>query len=262
MNKASVATITRNPVRAITLSLNQGLYQAANVKAKGFTLLEVLLAITIMAIIAAMTSITLPTAITSSQSIQEALDRVSKVDRVWVLFETDIRNVIASIPKVAGASQIPPVFVDPSEEYRFTLLRGGYANPLRLPRTEVVRVGYRFEDNVLWRDTWTNIADNDERNATPRKVLEDIEEIVIRVLASDGRSTVSGGPWLERWPRGGQPPQTLPAAVEITLQLEDFGEIKRLYSILPGIDNSLVDAAEATSSSSSSTGSNSRIRNN
>lgn len=209
-------------------------------KMKGFTLIEVMIAILIMAMIAVMTSQSFSVAISSSEATQEAIDRMAKVDRVWVLFETDLRNAIPTMPRVSGSKPIPPVFVEPSDDYRLTILRAGYANPLKLPRTEMVRVGYRFEDSVLWRDTWVNIAANDEREARPQIVIEGLEDIFIKALPDNQRSSVAAGPWLERWPQNGQPPNKLPAAIEITLVTEDFGEIKRVYSLLPGIDNTAV----------------------
>lgn len=204
---------------------------------KGFTLIEVMIAILIMAIIAVMASQSFSVAISSSEATQEAIDRMAKVDRVWVLFETDLRNAIPAMPIVSRDKPIPPVYIEPSEEYRLTILRAGYANPLKLPRTEMVRIGYRFEDNVLFRDTWINIAENDQREAKPQIVIEGLEDIFIKALPDNNRSSVAAGPWLERWPQNGQPPNKLPAAIEITLVTEDFGEISRIYSLLPGIDN-------------------------
>lgn len=203
----------------------------------GFTLIEVMIAILIMAMIAIMASQSFSVAISSSEATQEAIDRMAKVDRVWVLFETDLRNAIPAMPRVTRSKPIPPVYVDPSDDYRLTLLRAGYANPLKLPRTEMVRIGYRFEDNVLWRDTWINIAEDDEREAKPQIVIEGLEDIFIKALPNQPNASVAAGPWLERWPQNGQPPNKLPAAIEITLVTEDFGEIKRIYSLLPGIDN-------------------------
>lgn len=204
-------------------------------KSAGFTLIEVMIAIVIMAMIAVMTSQSFTAAITSSEATQEAIDRMAKVDRVWVLLEADLRNALPALPKVARQEPIPPIYIDPSEEYRLSVLRGGYANPLRLPRTEMVRVGYRFEDSVLWRDTWVNIADNDERNARPQRILEGIDDLFIKALPNNNRSSVTGGPWQERWPATGIAKDELPAAIEVTLVLPDFGEIKRIYSILPGM---------------------------
>lgn len=213
----------------------------------GFTLIEVMIAILIMAMIAVMTSQSFTVAISSSEATQEAIDRMAKVDRVWVLFETDLRNAIPAMPRVSRDKPIPPVFIEPSDDYRLTILRAGYANPLKLPRTEMVRVGYRFEDSVLWRDTWINIAENDEREAKPQIVMEGLEDIFIKALPDNNRASVAAGPWHERWPQSGQPPSKLPAAIEITLVTEDFGEIKRVYSLLPGIDNTPQPATQPPS---------------
>jgi general secretion pathway protein J len=206
----------------------------------GFTLMEVMVAIVIMAMIAVMTSQSFSTAMQSSEATQEAIERLAKVDRVWVLLENDIRNMMPLVPQVENAEPLPAIYVADSGEYRLTLLRGGYANPLHLPRTEMVRIGYRFEESVLWRDTWINIADNDERNAKPQKILDNIEEIYIKVLRAEN-SSFSGGPWGEQWPATGLPLHAIPAALEVTLKLEDFGEIKRYFTFLPGLDNTLLN---------------------
>ena len=87
---------------------------------------------------------------------------------------------------------------------------------------------------MLYRDTWVNIASMDERDALKQKLMTDVKDVVIRVLSN----TATFG----RWPlvaglaclwRAGQ---YTAAALEVTIQTEDYGEMKRLFPLLAGED--------------------------
>ncbi len=200
----------------------------------GFTLMEVLIAITIMAMIAALTAQVLQTAIVSGETTDDAAKRTSSVDRTWVMLDTDLRNALPRALLAANNDPLPALYVGRSGDYWLTLLRGGMANPLKISRSELARVGYRLEEGVLWRDIWQDTGTIDRRKAIALKLMTDIKSIQVRVL-SDVATSIAAGPWLEDWPNPNDRSK-LPRALEITLQTEDFGEIKRLIGILPGED--------------------------
>ena len=202
---------------------------------RGFTLIEVLIAIVIMAIIATLTGQALHTATTSSDSINDAVKRLNSVDRTWTLIEADLRNAIPRAIVPSMGEPIPALIASRSSDYWLRVFRGGVVNPLHAPRSELVRIGYRLTDNVLWRDTWVNIASMDERDALKQKLMTDVKDIVIRVL-SNSATSLAAGPWVQDWPASGVQANTLPRALEVTIQTEDYGEMKRLFPLLAGED--------------------------
>ena len=232
-------------------------------KAKtGFTLVEVLVAIVIMALIAVVTGQIFHSATRSSESTEAALKRLAAVDRIWVLLENDVRNAIPQTVLPIYGDPIPAVFVEESDDYWLTIMRAGLANPLHQPRTEIVRVGYRLEDGAVWRDTWYDPRKTDQEDTLQRKIMEGVEDLIIRVLPPPPTaSSLAAGPWYMRWPNpnaGAVSPATLPLAIEITIEHEEFGEIKRLFSFIAGIDNrstGTVELPEGSSSGSSGGGS-------
>ncbi|RYZ83883.1 MAG: prepilin-type N-terminal cleavage/methylation domain-containing protein, partial [Moraxellaceae bacterium] len=110
---------------------------------RGFTLIEVLVAITIMAIIATLTGQALHTATTSSDATNDAVKRLSSVDRTWTLIEADLRNALPRAIVPSMGEPIPALIANRSSDYWLRVFRGGVVNPLHAPRSELIRIGYR-----------------------------------------------------------------------------------------------------------------------
>ncbi len=200
--------------------------------ARGFTLLEVMVAIGVMALVATGSYMAINAASKSSEVTEETLERFDRIDRTWVLLEGDLRNAVARLTRLYYGPPLPALLVDFNSEYRLSLLRGGRANPLLLPRTELARVGYRLQDGLLWRDTWHDPSRIEPEAAAQQKLVDGVKDMTVRLLPLNGQS-VEDGPWLDEWP-GNQPPMALPVAVEISLIFEDLGEVTRLFEVLPG----------------------------
>jgi general secretion pathway protein J len=145
--------------------------------------------------------------------------------------ENDLRNALAYDKKPAFGDNIPAMQVG-GQEYWLIFLRGGHANPLNLVRSELMRVAYRIDDEVLWRYSWTDPHSIDEDSAQKQKLMEGVEEVAVRVLSPDATS-FSGGPWTDTWPAEGVTNQ-LPKAIEITLTFTKAGELMRLMALAPG----------------------------
>ena len=194
--------------------------------------MEVMVALFIMALIALLASQAFTTASSGAAATREAMERLAAIDRTMVLVENDLRNAVPKVLKQRFGEPLPPLFVAQSDDYWLTVMRGGMANPLFQRRTEEVRVGYRYIEETIWRDTWYNPAEVEQDQARQQKLLEGVTDMVVRVLPPNA-SSLAAGPWLDAWPANPAEPQ-LPLAIELTLTLEDMGEIKRLFMLLPG----------------------------
>lgn len=208
-------------------------------RVQGMTLIEVLIAVVILAAIGTISYQSLSATITSKEVVEDNLAKLARIDRTWMLIENDMRNVINHTTRrtlgPGSGDVIAPFVVDDTADYWMTMLRGGHANPLNFRRTEVIRVGYRIAEETLWRDVWYDLASTDVDQAQQQKIVEGVEEIIVRVLSRKA-SSFSAGPWSDRWPAMGAAPDEseLPLAVELSVKLKDKAEIKRLFTLTKG----------------------------
>lgn len=204
-------------------------------KQRGITLLELLIAAALLASILVISERSITGAHRAGEISEKRSKALRDIDRLWILLENDLRNSVAFAKEIQFSEPLPAMRIDPGDTYLLSLLRGGQANPLLLPRTEVLRVAYRIEENVLWRDSWVDPYNPQEETARQQQLMDNIEELVITVLPGSPRGrSVEEGPWLERWPEGNAAPDELPLAIEIKLTLPNRGELRRLITLLPG----------------------------
>lgn len=222
---------------------------------RGFTLIEVLIAVAISLVIATLAYGFLSSAVSAKESSDEALNTVNELETVFQLLATDLHHVVdRDLPSAAagvGSVGSAPAFMGGESsnrganfllgDYLLRFARDGWANPLQQKRSDLQRVGYRWYDGELWRDFWPERNQAlDTEPAGQRLLVEGLQEVRIRFLPTSARQVV-GGPWQNVWPpedssqQGSNAGQgSLPAAVEVTLTLEDVGDVQRIFS-LPGI---------------------------
>ncbi|TGG10373.1 type II secretion system minor pseudopilin GspJ, partial [Escherichia coli] len=112
---------------------------------------------------------------------------------------------------LAGAG----VLASESEGMRF--VRGGVVNPLmRLPRSNLLTVGYRIHDGYLERLSWPLTDAAGSVKPTTQKL---IPADSLRLQFYDGTR------WQESW----SSVQAIPVAVRMTLHSPQWGEIERIW---------------------------------
>ena len=112
-------------------------------------------------------------------------------------------------------------------EYRLQLTRAGWSNTGGLPRPTLQRVGYRVEDEQLWRDHWPTLDRTLVVEPVKVRMLDGVRSVSFRFLTSNRQ-------WVDRWPAqqvGARNERSRPAAIEVIIELEDWGEIRRLVEI-------------------------------
>ena len=206
-------------------------------KQKGLTLIEVMVAVAILATIATISYQTLDVAIASKDVVEAKMKELARVDRAWMLLEADLKNVLSYGRKQSlGAGSgglIPPLLIERNGDYAMVVLRGGHPNPLNFPRSELIRVGYRLQDETLWRDVWYDLGSVDQEETRQQKIVDGVESIEISVL-SDRANSFSSGPWLDSWTMDNMSGSKMPIALRVTIKLEGYEEVSRLYAMLKG----------------------------
>ena len=203
----------------------------ANRRDRGFTLLEILVAVAILAIMGVMAFRGVTEARVSVQNAGGHMDRLREVQRAMNLLTGDFRTLAPRpIREPIGDGFRAAVRRDPNAVTLVELSHAGWPNGAGTPRGTVQRVSYRLEERTLIRDYWT-VTDPTLANApVSRRLLTQVNRIEMRYMNA-------GREWVTQWPALGSVGDTgfraRPIAVEITIVLDDYGELRRVIEV-PG----------------------------
>ncbi len=195
---------------------------------RGFTLLELLVALAVFAILSVMAYQGLRTVGEVRQRVEGQAERLASLQLALGLLERDLEQA-ASRPVRDGYGDLRPAFEGSAlgpEIMAFT--RSGWRNPAGLPRSNLQRVAYRYRDGVLYRRHWRVLDQAQDSAPVERPLLEGVEALELRFLDH-------GLQWQGAWPADPERMrELLPRAVEITLDVQGIGEIRRLFRLPPG----------------------------
>jgi general secretion pathway protein J len=200
-------------------------------RARGFTLVEVLVAIFIFAIVSAIAMGGYNELVKQSDIVDAGAARTRAVQQTMQRMNLDFTSLEPRpVRQPLGDGLVPALRADEksgaAELVEFT--HSGWSNPAGVPRSTLQRVAYRIEDNKLIREYWLALDRTMTSEPESAELLDGVKSLKFRFM--DPNRT-----WHDQWPPLGyspaEAPWVRPIAVEITLELEDWGELKRLVEV-------------------------------
>jgi general secretion pathway protein J len=205
----------------MTLSIKQAIH--------GFTLLELLVAVTIFSVLSAMAYGGLSNVIDNSQQTDLSMQRLQEVQLAVLKISRDFSQLAQRrIRDEYGNSQDYLVSGDGGDIF-IEFSRNGRRNPAELQRSHLQRVAYKLEENQLYRLDWPHLDRPQEMQPYESVLLSDVESVSIRFLDRNNE-------WHDQWPplntnlQASDMSESL-SAIEFTLELTDWGKIMRIYRI-------------------------------
>ncbi|MDO6566879.1 type II secretion system minor pseudopilin GspJ [Alteromonas sp. 1_MG-2023] len=203
-------------------------------KQRGFTLIEILIAMAIFTLIGLASTGLLTTVIDSNDLSSERFEKLQQLQRAMVIIERDIQQAVPRPVRAEGETQNVVMAggdVDDSDGDGIGFVRGGWHNPqLMLPRSTLQYVAYRLEEDRLER-IYSNYVDNViGYEPKVRTLLENIESFTVEFISAESSTEDSDDlSWSESY-QG----EALPTAVAIEFVSKDFGLIRREFVLTGG----------------------------
>jgi general secretion pathway protein J len=189
---------------------------------RGFTLIEILIALSILALIAILGYRATSALAQSEVTLSAEAARWRALDGMFARLEADMR---AAQPRTARAgSSVEPAWVgatDAAGNATIRFSRAG-AESAGEPGAAGQRIAYRLENGAVEVAYWPHLDQ-------PASVVPTAYALAGGVTALRVSYLDSQGGWQERWPVLGEP--TLPRAVRVVVALDDGTSVERWLAL-------------------------------
>ncbi len=192
---------------------------------RGFTLIEMLVAIAIFAMLSMGAYQVLQGVLRSNEISEQRGLALKQLQRAMLVIERDFQQMLARTNRSDDELTAMPLqvgkFLFESDDYGIAFSRSGWRNPMsQLPRSSLQRVSYRLKENNLERLTFVYLDPVVGESPKEQILLTGVEGLTFEFYHSSK--------WIDAW----TDKKALPAGIKITLQTQSFGEISRSF-LLP-----------------------------
>ncbi len=193
---------------------------------RGFTLLEMLIALAIFGLLAVMSYSGLRAVLEHQFRTEAEADYLAELQKAYLIMQRDIEQVVARPVRNEFGEELAPLVGAQNLE----MTRGGWSNPLGRPRSTLQRVAWSWTNRQLRRYAWLVLDRAQDTLPVEQLLMDNIEYMQIRYLFANDQ-------WKEQWPdplqklEPGAEVAVLPRAVEVTIEHEHYGPIVWLFQL-------------------------------
>ena len=189
----------------------------SSAKQSGITLLELLVVIAVFSIMSAAAYSGLQNSLKAEENFSASMKDLEAVQMSLTLFQRDIMQLTPRTVRDAFGDNEAAIVLFNGRELIFT--RGGNFSSLKLDQTGLTRVSYSLQDEQFIRSHWRHLDSTQGDRPLSASLLSRVTNLQIRVLDQNNS-------WHLDWPISDN---AKIRALELTIELEDWGEIRRLF---------------------------------
>ena len=194
---------------------------------RGMTLIELLIALAVFAVLSAITYGAIRTAIETQQRIEVRTTRFAALQKAMAVIERDVLQMVDRPIRDEYGEPLPALKSSDGDFRLMEFTRTGWQTLIGVNKVRLRRIAYELTDRQLFRLVW-NVLDRAEDSLPSSSVLlTGVNAVEIRYLNTDNQ-------WLSAWPLEWGTDGTsfgLPRAMEINVDIVDIGRVKRLLAL-------------------------------
>ena len=198
-------------------------------KTLGFTLVEILVALLVFAVVGLLSTRLLSQSIDNQNNLQDRGQRLAEIHRAMRVLQRDIVQLSRRKIRDAQGEELPALMVSDQGAIEFS--RVGWRNPLRQPRSEVQRVGYRWQDEKIIRGYWLTLDRSYDAEPAYQTLLENVEAIEFFAVDQLGNEH-------KQWPLDPEANVVTEegealylAAILVRAEIAPYGMIERIWQV-------------------------------
>ena len=194
----------------------------------GMTLLELLIALAVFALLSIMAYGGLRSVLTADQATSQQADDLTRLQQALGIINRDLLQLV-NRPVRDSFGDLQPA-LDGRQEQRLELTRAGWSNPAQRVRSTLQRVAYRQDGDELIHEFWSVLDRAQDSEPYQTTLIDGVQRFEYRFLDATRE-------WSSEWPIQDEqdPDQTetpsLPVAVEVILEHEKWGRLNRVIPL-------------------------------
>ncbi len=196
--------------------------------ARGFTLIELIMAVGIFALLSAMAYSGLNTVLKTSAHTQAVSLQLQQLQTAISLIQQDLSQItLRSIRNDFGQPEAA-IVAGAGTQNIISFTRTGWRNPTGQPRSTLQRVYYRLDEKTLIRGYWPSLDRAPNAEPINLSLLEGVESVTFEFM-QEGKPPTATWPPLDN--ATGQPSTELPSSLRIIIDTDQWGEVSRLFPL-------------------------------
>ena len=195
---------------------------------RGFTLVEVLIALFIFSLISVGATSALTSSLRGQTQMQERLDEISDLENMRALVRGDMASVILRTRREPYGN-IEPYVMQSGGETLLDFTRTGRSNPMGDPRGDLQRIAYLFQDGQFIRRSYSQVNPAPQSGHIDRILMSDIAEAKLQLVSYNSALSIESS--LEGYALQIEKTDKVEGAIKLTLVLENEQTLTQYFEI-------------------------------